>query len=430
MRERRRSGAVSYGVLILNIRLLDRLRAVPDEYVPLCELGTDLQQVRDDLTSLVSFGFRIEQHPYRGASYVGHAERLCPDQIEHELATRWIGRRIAVWNRVTSTNDLAIRAGESRSNNGLVVLAEEQTTGRGRHGRSWTAPPRSSILMSILVFPPPHLLSGDGAGGSGGQAWLTALGAIATAEVVSSWIGESARIKWPNDVRVRGRKIAGILVERSSASSRKPGSARSVSKSGWGAAIGIGLNVNLRHEDFPPELVARATSLRIERGGESVDRSDLARDLISRLDHWYDLSRVDGTESLSAAWCQRSEHLGCSVRVSTSREKVVGRFVDLDFRAGITVELDSLSIGPSHNADFPPESGIPGHDSSPDTQRESAVAPERSGSAAGYQVPRLVRLPLADVRSIEAVDECQSSRAIDSDSGNAGSGTVQHAVLD
>jgi BirA family transcriptional regulator, biotin operon repressor / biotin---[acetyl-CoA-carboxylase] ligase len=95
----------------LNIRILDRLRAVPGDYVPLRELGANLEQVRDDLSSLVSFGFGIEQHPYRGASYVGPAERLCPDQIEHELATRWLGRRIVVWNRVTSTNDLAARAG-------------------------------------------------------------------------------------------------------------------------------------------------------------------------------------------------------------------------------------------------------------------------------------------------------------------------------
>ena len=116
---------------MLNISLLDRLRANAGECVPLSELGANRQQVRDDLTSLVSFGFKIEQHPYRGACYVGPAERLCPDQIEHDLATRWIGRRIVVWNRVASTNDLAVRAGESRSNDGLVVLAEEQTSGRG-----------------------------------------------------------------------------------------------------------------------------------------------------------------------------------------------------------------------------------------------------------------------------------------------------------
>src|ERR1017187_8566328 len=128
----------------LNMTLLDRLRAVPGDYVPLEKLGLGLEQVHADLSSLVSFGFGIEQHPYRGAAYVGPAERLCPDQIEHGLETRWIGRRVAVWSRVTSTNDLAARAGASASNDGLVILAEEQTSGRGRRGRSWSAPPRSS----------------------------------------------------------------------------------------------------------------------------------------------------------------------------------------------------------------------------------------------------------------------------------------------
>src|SRR5262249_18498728 len=128
----------------LNIPLLERLREVGGDYVPLGELGRDLDGVRLDLSALISFGFGIEQHPYRGAAYVAPARRLCPDQIEHALATRWIGRQIAVWSRVSSTNDLAARAGRSSSNDGLVVLADEQTAGRGRMGRSWTAPPCTS----------------------------------------------------------------------------------------------------------------------------------------------------------------------------------------------------------------------------------------------------------------------------------------------
>ncbi len=95
------------------------------------ELGPNIEQVRRDLDGLVAFGFAIEQHPYRGAAYRGPAQQLCPDQIEHDLATRWIGRRIAIWSRVKSTNDLASRAGASLANDGLVVLAEEQMAGRG-----------------------------------------------------------------------------------------------------------------------------------------------------------------------------------------------------------------------------------------------------------------------------------------------------------
>jgi len=362
----------SAGAERLNIPLLDRLRTARGEYVPLSELGSDLEQVRGKLDELVSFGFVIERHPYRGAAYHGPAERLCPDQIEHELATQWIGRRIAVWNRVTSTNDVAARAGTSASNDGLVVLAEEQTAGRGRRGRSWAAPPRSSILMSVVLFPPPHLAPAVPEAAFG-CAWLTALGAVATAEVVVAWTGRDATIKWPNDVRVDGRKIAGILVERAPAPSQAIGScARAPAlEPGCGAVIGIGLNANLVQADFPPELAERATSIQIERGGAPVDRSELARDLIRHLDHWYDTGRSRGAGTLNAPWCARSEHLGRLVQVATPSARLVGRLVGLDLRLGLT-----LAIGTE------PDPGSP----------QAGATP-------------LTRLPLADILALEPVTQ-------------------------
>jgi BirA family transcriptional regulator, biotin operon repressor / biotin---[acetyl-CoA-carboxylase] ligase len=298
----------------LNIPLLDRLRDAAGDYVPLDGLGLDTERVRADLDALAAFGFGIERHPYRGAAYAGPAGRLCPDQIEHKLATRWIGRRIAVWSRVASTNDLAARAGTSASNVGLVVLAEEQTAGRGRRGRSWTAPPRSSILMSVLLFPPAPLAE---------TAWLTALGAVATAEVVAAWTGLDAgiTIKWPNDVRVGGRKIAGVLVER-----------------GQGAVIGIGLNANVEPGAFPPDLRATATSLGIVTS-RWIDRSELARALLRRLDAWYELGRSCGPESLNGAWRDRSEHLGQRVAVATPQGLVLGRLDDLHLQHGLSLTL-------------------------------------------------------------------------------------------
>jgi len=352
----------------LNIPLLDRLRAANGDYVPLYELGPDLAQVQGELDALLCFGFEIERHPYRGAAYHGPADRLCPDQIEHGLATRWIGRRIAVWNRVTSTNDLAARASNSTSNDGLVVLAEEQTAGRGRRGRSWAAPARSSILMSVVLFPPPHLAPAVPEAASG-CAWLTALGAVATAEVVLAWTGRDATIKWPNDVRVDGRKIAGILVERAPAPSQTAAPCARDAEPGCGAVIGIGLNANLDQRDFPPELAARATSLQIVRGGAPVDRSELTRDLIRLLDHWYDMSRSRGALTLNARWCARSEHLGRLVQVATPSATLVGRLMDLDLRLGLTL---ATGRGPDRES---PEDGA----------------------------PALTRLPLADILALEPV---------------------------
>jgi BirA family biotin operon repressor/biotin-[acetyl-CoA-carboxylase] ligase len=298
----------------VNIPLLRRLRDAAGRFIPLVELGPEIDQLQPDLDELAAFGFVLERHPYWGVAYRGPAERLCPDQIEEDLGTQRIGRRIAVWNRVASTNDIAVRAAASIANEGLVVLAEEQSAGRGRRGRSWTAPPRSSILMSVLLFPPPELA---------GTAWLTALGAVATAEVVAAWAGpdHEITIKWPNDVRVGGLKVAGVLVER-----------------GIGAVIGIGLNVNVDPEGLSRELRATATSLRIVTG-QRVDRSELVRALIQRLDAWYEVGRSAGPKSLNGPWRDRSEHLGRLVAVTTPAGPAHGRLDDLDLRHGILLTL-------------------------------------------------------------------------------------------
>lgn len=295
----------------MNIPLLHRLRAADGGFVPRSGLGPDAGR---DLDELEAFGFAIERHPYLGVAYRGPAARLCPDQIEWELGTAIVGRRVAVWRKVASTNDLAARAAGSAANQGLVILAEEQTAGRGRRGRSWSAPAGSAVLMSVLVFPPPALDD---------PAWLTAWGAVAVAEVVERWTGRIARIKWPNDVRVEGRKVAGILVERAG-----------------GSVVGIGLNALATARDFPEDLRDSAGSLAM-LSARSIDRSEVARDLIRGLDARYREGLDLGADALKAAWQGRLERLGEAVRVETPAGPVLGRLVDADPGRGLTlVPLD------------------------------------------------------------------------------------------
>ncbi len=325
---------------VLNMVLLDRLRAAEGQFISLTELGTDRPQVWNDLDALAAFGFELERHPFLGAAYRGPSPRLCPDQIEHYLGTRNIGRRIAVWNRVGSTNDMAARAASAIANDGLAVFAEEQTTGRGQRGRVWTAPARSSILMSVLLFPPRELLP-LGPQAAAGSAWLTALAAVATAELVEDWTGCRAQIKWPNDVRVGGLKIAGILVERAL---YQPASSDAASHGRSAVVIGIGLNANMETLSFPPELRSHVTSLSMLRSGAAVDRSDVARGLLRRLDAWYENGLTQGPESLNSPWRDRSEHLGRHVCVLTRDEPVHGRLVDLDLHYGLTLELGDARL--------------------------------------------------------------------------------------
>ena len=309
---------------VLNIPLLKQLRAASD-FVPLATLGAGAAA---DLDALAAFGFRIDRDPLLGAAYREPSPRLCPDQIEHELGTLRLGRRIAVWSRLGSTNDEAARGAGTLANDGLVVLAEEQTRGRGRRGRTFSAPPRSCVLMSVLLFPPAELAP-LGADSIRGTVWLTALGAVAAAELVAAWTGRPARIKWPNDARVDGRKIAGVLVERAI----RPGAA------GTAVVLGIGLNVNPALDEFPPELRGTVTSLRA-LAGRTFDRSEVVRDLIRRLDHWYDRGLREGPNSLAPAWRDLSEHLGRRVRLTTPNGPLVGRLVDLDLERGPMLETD------------------------------------------------------------------------------------------
>jgi BirA family transcriptional regulator, biotin operon repressor / biotin---[acetyl-CoA-carboxylase] ligase len=151
---------------------------------------------------------------------------------------------------IGSTNARARELAAAGAPHGTLVTAAEQSAGRGRQGRTWTAPPGRALLCSIVIRDPPRL--------------LPLVAGVAVAEVV----GPPARLKWPNDVLVDGRKVAGILVEG------RP-------QEGW-AVVGIGLNVALRASDFPVELRERAGTL-----GLSADAIEPMLDaLLGRLEHW------------------------------------------------------------------------------------------------------------------------------------------------
>ena len=142
------------------------------------------------------------------------------------------------------------------------------------------------------------------------------------AEVVERRTGRRAAIKWPNDVRIDGRKLAGVLVER-----------------GLGSVIGIGLNVNCDEAAFPGLLRASATSLRILLG-RAVDRSELARELIHQLDARYQEGLQQGAGPLDRAWRDRLEQLGRPVRVETAAGILSGRLIAAGLESGVLIAPD------------------------------------------------------------------------------------------
>lgn len=232
---------------------------------------------------------------------------------------------VIVVDETVSTNaDVAERA-RSGGPEGLVLVAESQTGGRGRLGRVWTAPPRSGLTASVLLRPTVPLRA---------WPWLPLLTGVAVAEAVGRVSDLVPRLKWPNDVVVDDRKLAGILLERVD------------SPVGPAAVVGMGLNVSLRAEERP---VPSATSLALE-GVPAPDRTVVLREILRVLAALYDAwlaADGDASSGLADAYTARCATVGLEVRVDTPREPVIGRAlrVDADGRLVVQTATAEVAVG-------------------------------------------------------------------------------------
>lgn len=197
--------------------------------------------------------------------------------------------RLVVYQETESTQDLAREWALRGEPEGLAVMALNQTKGRGTAGHSWVSPAGKNLALSVILRP---RFSPE-------EAPLLALMApISVAEAVESRIGRSAQLRWPNDVMVDGRKMAGILLEAGLNN-------RSINF----VILGIGLNVNSELSDFPTDLRENITSLRIDTGRE-WDLEDTARDLLKRLELLYERVNREGCGFIPGIWRSRWAHRG------------------------------------------------------------------------------------------------------------------------
>jgi BirA family biotin operon repressor/biotin-[acetyl-CoA-carboxylase] ligase len=232
-------------------------------------------------------------------------DTLSPESIAKCLETRVLGRRVLHHERVQSTNDIAKELGDAGEPEGALVIAEEQTAGRGRLGRHWTASPRSSILMSLLLRPTLAVANVPRIG------MAVALGAcdgiLAEAHV-------EARCKWPNDILIAGRKCGGILAE-----TNITGDAVDY------VVVGLGLNVNLEEssQGLPHDAIALSTVL-----GHPLSRTPLVCALLTHIERWYD--RLQAGESLHREFRMRLVTIGQTVRAHAPWGEAVGTAEDVD----------------------------------------------------------------------------------------------------
>ena len=257
------------------------------------------------------------------------------------MRTTHLGHRIYHYPEIGSTNDRAIELAAAGEPEGSIVIAEQQTRGRGRRDRTWISAGRLGLYLSMILRP---------GGDASGAPLFTLLGAVATARAISSACGCVARIKWPNDVVVKHRKVAGIL-----------GEVRNSSPILEELVLGIGVNVNHGTEDFPGALGDQATSLYLETGRRH-DRSALLVAILECFERCYLALLRDGPEELLAAWRQLSAiPPGTRLRLMAGDDPIEGILIDiepdgalrLDVGAGSTRrvafgEIDEIRAGENH----------------------------------------------------------------------------------
>lgn len=276
----------------------------------------DPSRLDDQLSAFSRRGYHFTLTPKGALRLDSWPRRLFAEEIAHDLATDTVGRAVEMHWKVPSTNDLA-RAHARRHREGVAVFSEEQSSGRGRFGRIWTAPCFSSLLFSVPLHDPTAAVEPEG---------LMLAGAVAVAEAVSQVTHLSPQIRWPNDVLVEAKKVSGVLVE-----SLPPDA-----DSRW-FVIGVGVNVNLE-APLPPDLCETAAALSTFTG-RRVDRALLARHLLRRLDFWWDILKAGDLARLTATWRRMSSIIGTFVTLESARRRYSGRVVDLDTRLGLVLQL-------------------------------------------------------------------------------------------
>jgi len=282
------------------------------------EIGVTRQQVWRWIQKLRELGVRVKGHPSSGYHIERTPDILVPQLLSHRLYGTPFARRIYHFFKVDSTNTVAMRLGEQGEPHGAVVLAEEQTAGRGRVGRVWLSEKSAGIHCTVLLrppIPPAH------------APLLTLVAGLAARDAAAEELDWIPDIRWPNDLLLGGKKFCGILTEMHAEPDRV-----------HYAVIGIGINVN--QTKMPAELEGIATSLRMETG-KIHSRLDLLIRLLRYLDRYYNQFLAEGAVPILRRFAEVSSYSqGKRVRITTATETFTGTTAGLESSGVLRVARD------------------------------------------------------------------------------------------
>jgi BirA family biotin operon repressor/biotin-[acetyl-CoA-carboxylase] ligase len=288
------------------------------------EIGVTRATVWNWIQKLRALGVRVKGHPRTGYQIEEVPDILVPKILHRRIAPGGLGKRVHHFFKIDSTNSVAMSLGEKGEPHGTVVIAEEQTAGRGRSGHTWHSEKTNGIYMTVLLRPPV----------SPQQAPVITLAAgLAVRDAILEQIDIAPDLRWPNDLLMGRKKFCGILTEMNAEQDR----IRFV-------AVGIGINVN--HDRVPEALSAIATSLKIETH-RAHSRVEIVARLLRHLDSYYNRFVAEGAEAIVARFSECSSYAkGKRVRVESPSETYTGTTDGLEPGGLLRVRRDDGRVLP------------------------------------------------------------------------------------
>ncbi|MBW2541063.1 MAG: biotin--[acetyl-CoA-carboxylase] ligase [Deltaproteobacteria bacterium] len=311
-------------------RILDALRRAGGETrsgeALSSQLGVSRTQVWKHVEALRARGYTIDGDPGGGYRLSKIPDRLYVEEIQTGLDTSWLATEIHYFESVDSTNRVALDLARSGSAHGTTVVADQQTAGRGRLGRSFFSPPATNLYTSIILRPRIHTAEAP--------SWILAA-AVSVAETIEQTLGRAGdvAIKWPNDVLLGGLKTSGILMELGAEATRVDF-----------LVLGIGVNLNVDRNQFPDEFRDRATSL-ASHSGHPVDRLAFARRLYGNLEVTLDICADRGFDGVRGAFDARFRMRNQSVSVlELDGSEIRGTALGIDDDGALRLRLDTGDV--------------------------------------------------------------------------------------
>ena len=312
-------------MMMVKRKILKSLNQVQGEYLKEEELasraGLTTDELRDEIQAMREDGFVIESSD-RGYLLLKVPNRLLPYQIQEDLETGYIGHDIHYFSEVDSTNQVAKELAEEGAPEGTIIIAEMQRRGRGRRGKKWLSP-EGGVWMTIILRPeiPPAK-----------APLLTLVTGVAVARTLQTECGLDVGIKWPNDILIGDKKVCGILTEAEA----DKGTLDYV-------VVGVGIDLNVDLEEFPPELKNGATSLQQELQRE-IYGAEVVQKFLINFEELYEKFKDDQFPEILSQWRRLSKTIGRYVEVHKTGRNVYGEAVGITKDGILVLELDDGSL--------------------------------------------------------------------------------------